>query len=242
MSLPEPQTFGAARVAWAYCGRMASLNAPRPNGPLQEKPKRQPPPDSWATLRRTLRQWDQPRLLGLVHDLFATVPDARAAIVGRLMLDKPAAAKKQTLDRLRAQVRRAVWPTKSMCNGDPDMRAARRVGDQYLRTTSDADGAIALYVEMVESAMELAFEFAWDDHGFYDSIDRAARAAKDQLPRACDGVLLNELSSRTLQLLAHENFPGWGMDEVIESLASAMGRRAQSLAGGVVDFARPANR
>ncbi|MFN0131966.1 MAG: hypothetical protein ACKVW3_05475 [Phycisphaerales bacterium] len=192
--------------------------------------RRVPPPDSWASLRRTLHTWEQPQLLGLVHALFTTVPEARAAIVGRLTLNKPATAKKGTLDRLRKQVRRAVWPTKRMWKGDPDMRAARRVGDQYLRATSDADGAIALYVEMVEAAMELSFEFGWDDDGFYDSIWRVAQAADKQLPQACDAMLLNELAVRVRSLLEHKNFPGWGMDEVLHALAERLEQQAQTLA------------
>lgn len=179
-----------------------------------------------------MRTWEQPRLLGLVHDLFTTVPEARAAIVGRLTLNKPAATKKGTLDGLRKQVRRAVWPTKNMWKGDPDMRAARRVGDQYLRATSDADGAIALYVEMVEAAMELSFEFGWDDDGFYDSIWRAAQAAEKHLPRASDAALLKELADRVRKLGEHDNFPGWGMDEVLESLTEALERQARTLMAG----------
>jgi len=60
-------------------------------------------------------------LLGLVHALFTTIPEARAAIVGRLTLDKAAAAKRRTLDDLCRRVRKAVWPTKSMWKGDPDI-------------------------------------------------------------------------------------------------------------------------
>lgn len=200
------------------------------------KGKRPPPPsDSWTSLRRTLRTWDQAQLLGLLHDLFTTVPEARAAIAGRLTLDKPAAAKKGTLDQLRKQVRKAVWPTKSMWKGNPDMKAARRVGDQYLRATSDADGAVALYVEMVEAGMELSFEFGWDDDGFYDSIWRVAQAAEKVLPRAGDAVLLGELAARVRKLLTHENFPGWGMDGVLDSLAEGLEDRVSELrAGGSV--------
>ncbi len=207
--------------------RVSTVN-PRAN----DGKRRGPPPDSWASLKRTLRAWDQPQLLGLVHDLFTTVPEARAAIVGRLTLGKPATAKKATLDGLRKQVRRAVWPTKSMWKGDPDMRAARRVGDQYLRATSDVDGAIALYVEMVEAAMELSFEFGWDDHGFYESIWRVAQAAEKQAPRANDPVLLNELASRVRRLRANENFPGWSMDECLELLTEALEQQAQALSTG----------
>ncbi len=198
-----------------------------------DRKRRNPSPDSWTSLRRTLDTWDQPRLLGLVHDLFTTVPEARAAIVGRLTLGKPAAAKKGTLDQLRKQVRRAVWPTKSMWKGNPDMRAARRVGDQYLRSTPDSDGAIALYVGMVEAAMELSFEFGWDDSGFYDSIDRAAQAAEKQLPQVGDAVLLGELAGRVRNLLAAENFPGWSMDDVVASLAEALEERVRVLGVGV---------
>lgn len=223
-----------ARVKEPKSSRSAGrLRGDRPDGAKAATSKRRaPPPDSWASLRRTLRLWDQPRLLGLVHDLFTTVPEARAAVVGRLTLNKPAAAKKGTLDDLRKRVRRAVWPTRSMWKGDPDMRAARRVGDQYLRASSDADGAIALYVEMVQAAMELSFEFGWDDDGFYDSICRVAQAAEKQLPRANDAVLLKELAVRVRKLREHENFPGWGMDEVLESLAEALERQERALAAG----------
>lgn len=58
------------------------------------------PPDSWSNLKKSLRHWDAPRLLGLIHDLYTTVPEARAAIAGRLTLDKPAAANAATLDAL----------------------------------------------------------------------------------------------------------------------------------------------
>ena len=192
--------------------------------------RREPAPDAWISLRRTLKSWDQQQLLGLIHELYKTVPDARAAIAGRLLLDQPSSAKRATLDELRKRARQAVWPSGRGLVINPDMRAARRIGDQYLRSTSDADGAIMLYVEVIEAAMELSCAFGLDDDGFYDSIWRTAQAAEKQLPSAGDGVLLEALARRVEALLDHPNFPGWDMDEVVRSLAAALGARARHTA------------
>jgi hypothetical protein len=199
--------------------------------PEPEKKRRKPAPDSWISIRRTLRTWEQPRLLGLVQDLFKTVPEARAAIVGRLLMDQPAQARRATLDELRKRVHKTIRPSRNFWKCNPDMRGARRICDQYLRSSFDIDGAIALYVEMVQSAMELAFDYCWDETSFYDSIARAAYAAQELVPGASDADLMQELADRVARLLENKNFPGWGMDEVIESFAMTLSEQASAIKG-----------
>ena len=192
--------------------------------------KRRPPAaDSWTSLSKTLRTWDQPRLIGLLHDPFKTVPEAREAMAGRLTLDKPMSARAGTLETLRKRVRRAVIPPRAVWNINPNLKEARRIGDQYLRSTSDADGAILLYMELIDAAMELSFEFGWDESAFYDSIDRAAGAVEEILPVAVDRSALREAAERVERLLKHKNFPGWGMDECLGSLADAMQIRVSEI-------------
>ena len=203
------------RAAKAY----ESANEP------DQKRKRTPQRDSWTAIRKTLRTWEHPRLLGLLQDLFATVPEARAAIVGRLNIDEPVSARSGTIDKLLKEVRRAVRPRGGAWGGEPDMSLARKTCDRYCRGSSDANGAFAAYLEMIEAGMELSFEFGWDDSGFYDSIARAANAAIKLLPEVSDDELLAAARSRIDTMRANANFPGWGMDEVLDELGDETSRR-----------------
>ncbi len=190
-----------------------------------KKRKRTPQRDSWTAIRKSLRTWEHPRLLGLVQDLFATVPEARAAIVGRLNIDEPVSARAGTIAKLLKEVRKAVRPPGGAWGGEPEMGKARKTCDRYYCGSADANGAFAAYFEMIEAGMELSFEFGWDDSGFYDSIARAANVAIKLLPEVGDAELLAAARARIDAMRANTNFPGWGMDEVLDELGNETARR-----------------
>ena len=182
--------------------------------------RRSPSPDSWTSIKRTLRRWDERQLLGLIGDLFKTVLEAKAAIVGRVLQDQPLEARAAALNELRGKIHQALHPEKA------NVPAARRIADQYFRSTGDADGALSLYVETILRAMDIACRFGWDDGAFYDTIVTAVEAALQCLDTATDPEAIDMLAARVEKQLKHPNFPGYGMDETLHYLAEALQARA----------------
>lgn len=76
------------------------------------------------------------------------------------------------------------------------MRTARRVCDRYFKATSDADGAILLYIELIDETIALVQEFGWDDSAVYSSLYRAGEAAAKLVPQSNDRAALTSLRDR----------------------------------------------
>lgn len=192
--------------------------------------RKAPAPDTWASIRKSLNSWDQPQLLGLIHDLFKDVPEAKAAIVGRLMARAPLAAKAAGLDDLIKQVRLAVRPTTAMRTAEPNMRIAFRVPDQYFKVTKDADGAMLLYIEIIEQVIGLMADFGWDSDPVYNALYRAGDSAAKVVPTSEDPAALATIRTRLTKWIEGDHDLHGSAEDAIGTILDAIDERVPQLA------------
>lgn len=189
------------------------------------KKKRTPPADSWSEIRKKLRTWDQPRLLGLIQDLCGAMPEVRTALAGRLSQGVGEGSKTEGLKKLRAQIRVALRGKGRIPKGLPRIGEARKIVDRYYAVSADADGAIQLHGEMACVLLELECEFPGSDVPEYEAVFRAVERIGKLLPEATDLAALRELAETTKGLMGHTNLEWSDLSELALDLVEGLEAR-----------------
>jgi hypothetical protein len=180
------------------------------------KKKRNIRPDSWTAIRKQLRTWDQPRLLGLIQDLCDTMPEVRAALGARVAASdpqQPAASERLELKQLAKQVAEAI--TGGGGRQSPRLADAKKIISRYERLSADADGAIALYAQMMFGVINL-YEYGDLTDPEMNAMDLAVDRIIEQSGEATDTMLVHDLAERCKRLLQGHALDRWGSDAVID--------------------------
>ncbi|MFM9956999.1 MAG: hypothetical protein ACKVZJ_02910 [Phycisphaerales bacterium] len=190
------------------------------------KAKRKPGVDSWSAARSHMKDWSTDQFLGLLRTLFNADAASRAAILAVVTPKHVGADRAKSLEPLKKKIIAAANPPGYR---QPHVPTARKVCADYYRATRDADGAVELYLTLIESAMAQSFEYGVDDGPFYDHLATACFAAAKLVPDCGSARIAREAAGRLENLLQDPNFPGWGMDEVLEDLMHEFRERAEAL-------------
>lgn len=112
-----------------------------------EQKKRAVAPDSWVEIKKKLRHWDQPRLLGLIQDLCDAMPDVRTALASRL--NGANATNSASLVKPMKEIRVAIQGRGKLPSYNSNVSEAKKIAARYYKVSGDADGAIMLYAELM---------------------------------------------------------------------------------------------
>ena len=138
---------------------------------------------AWSALKRKIKTWETPKLLGLVKDLFELSADNRDFLAARLLSDKTntgidvsrIAPYKKRIES--ALFEKAGWPRDKFNLSD-----ARKAIRDYRKATSDTVGTLFLMIYYVETGTAFCKDFG-EGMSLVDSIS----SLMTEIQTACSG-------------------------------------------------------
>ena len=162
----------------------------------------------WSEIKRGLKEWRRPEVIGLVQELFEYSEENRAFLAARLLREAG------SIDPIQPY-RRKILAAFSKTNADPDLAAARKAIRDYRKVSNDLGGMLELMLVYLEEGTRFTCEFGDMYAGYYDSLcsvlDDFARKLRAEDARE----YLDQFRERLLRLAIKANGIGWGFGDYV---------------------------
>lgn len=193
---------------------------------------------AWSELKRRLKNWGEPELLGLVQDLYELEAGNRDFLAARLLrksvpladegwtaspLSAGSAADDKVLDPFRRRIDRGFYAKDGLPATKLNLADGRKAIRDYRKATADLAGTVELMVHYVETGTAFTLDFGDIDESFYnslcavlDEIEKAFKTADGRMLYACFRDRFLKLRERTYNKI------GWGYGDYVEDLVAKL--------------------
>ena len=177
----------------------------------------------WSEIKRALKDWGQPGLMGLIRELFEFSGENRAFLAARLLNDSGETA---PIEAYRRRVTEAFYPAKSRFpKGDPKLAEARKAIRDYEKASGDMPGALDLMLAYVETGTDFTRDFGDMYEGYYDSLCSVLGEFLRRLASPEGRQFKEQFRERLVALADNAKGIGWGYgDYVCERVGKLTGR------------------
>ena len=170
---------------------------------------------SWSDVKSKLADFDGPRLIGLVQDLYAASKDNQAFLHARFGLGD------DVLKPYKATIDRWLWPD-AFKNQNTSVAKAKKAIADYKRAVGQPEGLAELMVFFSERAAGFGNDVGLQDEGYFDALVRMFGQALnviDALPEEGRSALLGRLDA--VRRLGHNL--GYGVGDDMDDLLAEHG-------------------
>jgi len=179
---------------------------------MKKSSKKKP---TWTDLKRQLTDLNQPALLGLIQDLYATSKNNQAFLHARFALGE------DVLEPYKTTIDRWVCPD-VMRNQDISVAKAKKAISDYKKAIGHPEGLAELTVFYCESCMNLLGYCGMDDEGYFNALvrmfEQALKATAALEPDHQEDFVERRESVR------HEGLNwGWGVGDDMDDLMAEYG-------------------
>lgn len=167
---------------------------------------------TWSALKRKIKTWETPKLLGLVKDLFELSANNRDFLAARLLVgDTEEGGQSVSVSApYRQRIHDAFYDKGGWPRSNLRLADARKAIRDYRKATSDAVGTMNLMISYVETGTEFMQEFGGDDEPFIDSLWSVVNEIEAVFSKESGLDLYQQFQQRLLDLDNKARGIGWG--------------------------------
>lgn len=174
--------------------------------------KKTPAKPAWSALKRKIKTWENPKLLGLVKDLFELSAENRNFLAARLLSGDTEDGGQGVSVAMpyRQRIHDAFYDKGGWPRGNLRLADARKAIRDYRKATSDEAGTMNLMISYVETGTEFMQEFGGDDESLIDSLWSVVNDIEAVFSKNSESDFYARFQQRLLDLDVKARGIGWG--------------------------------